>query len=189
MPSDEVSPTSVVYANVATYMRWRGLTQEDLAERMNQVGMGSRKRDGTRTSWHRRTVGQMLNGHRKIHVDELVALSSALETSVGALLSPRVGGVLNFDARYRIGDLESLDALEYEQLLEDLDEKESRPLVVLDATTFVPGATPQWKRRDDKVPNQFTALLARVRHENPDRDIDTMSFDEVMNLMGALDDE
>ena len=118
MSEQQMTPSDVVRENIRVYMRWRNLRQEDLAERMTVIGVGFDKKKGGKTAWYRRTIGQMLNGHRRIDVDELFGLAVALETTVGALLSPHVDKVVNFDAEYRIADLGPLNVLDFEILLQ-----------------------------------------------------------------------
>jgi transcriptional regulator with XRE-family HTH domain len=145
----QMTPSDVVIENVKVYMRWRDLNQEDLADRMTMIGMGFDKKGGGKTTWHRRTVGQMLNGHRRIDVNELFGLALALETTVGALLSPGVEAFINFDVQYRIGDLEPLPVHRFTTLLESPKEKASRPRLVIG--DWSPerrpgdGSAPPWK--------------------------------------------
>ncbi len=57
----------------------RGLSQQELAERMSSLGH----------EWSRQTVSQIENRARSTIVDELVGLVVCLETSLSRLLDPR----------------------------------------------------------------------------------------------------
>jgi 8-oxo-dGTP diphosphatase len=61
----------------------RHLSQEQVAARMRALGF---------TGWLRQTVGQVERGKRRLIVDEVLALSFALEASVAELLMPSNGG-------------------------------------------------------------------------------------------------
>ncbi len=196
MSPDQMTPADVVVANVRVYMRWRGLTQEELADRMTSIGMGLGTKEGGRTKWGRRTVGQMLSGQRRIDVNELFALAVALETTVSALLSPHVGGIVDFDTEYRIGDLDPLAVSDFEILLEDLAEKEVRPRLVLDGwPTVNHGLTevtqkrlkylgqqdgPRWARQRSPLAQKLVDDLEELKVRHPEFDFDNATALEVI---------
>jgi 8-oxo-dGTP diphosphatase len=57
----------------------RGLGQEQVAARMRALGF---------TAWLRQTVGQVERGKRRLVVDEVLALSFALQTTIAELIMP-----------------------------------------------------------------------------------------------------
>jgi transcriptional regulator with XRE-family HTH domain len=57
----------------------RDLSQEQVAARMRALGF---------TGWLRQTVGQVERGRRRLIVDEVLALSFAVETSIAELIMP-----------------------------------------------------------------------------------------------------
>jgi 8-oxo-dGTP diphosphatase len=57
----------------------RGLGQEQVAARMRVLGF---------TAWLRQTVGQVERGKRRLVVDEVLALSLALQTTIAELIMP-----------------------------------------------------------------------------------------------------
>jgi transcriptional regulator with XRE-family HTH domain len=181
---NKMTMSKVVASNVEVYMRWRGFNQEQLADRMTAVGMGFDKRDGGRTAWHRRTVGQLLSGRRRIDIDELFGLAGALETTVGALLSPRVGGVADFDVTYVIGDLYPIGMNDVEILLEDMDVKEARPRLVLDSwpTGSHSEGIPRWVKTRDALEQRLFDQLEALKAEHPDVDLDSASLREIFAL-------
>lgn len=76
------TPQQIVVGNMDRFLAdWRGMAQDKLALRMRSMGF----------RWHRRTVFEVLRGRRRINIDELYGLALALETTVGALLSPLIG--------------------------------------------------------------------------------------------------
>ena len=196
MSPDQLTPSDVVVANVRVYMQWRGLTHEDLADRVTTIGMGFGKKKGGRTVWHRRTVGQMLSGQRRIDVNELFALAVALETTVPALLSPHVGGIVDFDTEYRIGDLDPLAVSDFEILLEDLAEKEVRPRLVLDGWPTVNHELspmtqkrlkylgqqdgPRWARQRSPLAQKLVDDLEELKARHPEFDFDNATALEVI---------
>ena len=196
MSPDQMTPADVVVANVRIYMRWRGLTQEELADRMTSIGMGLGTKEGGRTKWGRRTVGQMLSGQRRIDVNELFALAVALETTVPALLSPHVGGIVDFDTEYRIGDLDPLAVSDFEILLEDLAEKEVRPRLVLDGWPTVnlelsevtqkrlkylgQQDGPRWARQRSPLAQKLVDDLEELKERHPEFDFDNATALEVI---------
>lgn len=66
-------------------MRAIDLDQTRLAVRMRALGH----------AWHRQTAGSVVSGSRRVPVDELLALSLALECSMGQLISPLDAGHIN----------------------------------------------------------------------------------------------
>jgi transcriptional regulator with XRE-family HTH domain len=73
-----VFASDVLATNVRAYRLVRGRTQEELADRMSQLGHG----------WSAGTVGFAERGDRTLSVDELLALAIVLETDVLDLLDP-----------------------------------------------------------------------------------------------------
>ena len=198
MSPDQLTPSDVVVANVRVYMQWRGLTHEDLADRVTTIGMGFGKKKGGRTVWHRRTVGQMLSGQRRIDVNELFALAVALETTVPALLSPHVGGIVDFDKEYRIGDLDPLAVSDFEILLEDLEEKEVRPRLILDEwptvnheltevtqkrMMYLGQDGPRWAKQKTPFEQKLVDLREAFKVRHPDLDFDNATVPEILALV------
>jgi transcriptional regulator with XRE-family HTH domain len=186
MKVEKLTPSEVVAANVRMYMQWRGFTQDDLADRMTKIGMGFQKNEGGRTEWHRRTIGQILSGDRRIDVNELFGLAVALETTVGALLSPLVGGIANFDGRYSIGDLEPLGFRDFEILLEDPSEKkEPRPRLVVDEWPISRHSedVPIWVKQPTRSEQLFAADVAEFQERHPDIDMRSASAADVIELI------
>jgi transcriptional regulator with XRE-family HTH domain len=73
--------SEIVTLNVRAYRAMRGLTQEDLANRLAALGHG----------WVRATVSEVERNGRTIAIDELAGLAAALGVSVAALLNPIAG--------------------------------------------------------------------------------------------------
>ena len=196
MSPDQLTPADVVVANVRIYMRWRGLTQEELADRMTSIGMGFGKKKGGKTEWHRRTVGQMLSGDRRVDVNELFALGEALETTVPTLLSPDVGGIVDFDAEYCIGELDPLRVSDFEILLEGMPEKEARPRLVVEGwLTGLSDMTlqrrkrllakhrPRWARQRTPFAQKLFDDLEALRVRYPNVDFDRATGAEILALV------
>ncbi len=184
MSPDQLTPSDVVLANVRVYMRWRGLTQKEVAKRMTKIGMGFDKEEGGKTEWHRRTVGQMLSGERRIDVNELFSLAVALETTVPALLSPHIGGIVDFDMVYRVGVLDPLGVSDFEILLEEPAQKETRPRLVLDAW---PRGTdtqdvPRWARQRTPIAQKLHDDFEELKTRHPEFDFDNATAFEVIAL-------
>ena len=184
MSPDQLTPSDVVLANVRVYMRWRGLTQKEVAKRMTKIGMGFDKEEGGKTEWHRRTVGQMLSGERRIDVNELFALAVALETTVPALLSPQVGGIVDFDMVYRIGVLDPLGVSDFEILLEDLAEKEARPRLVLGSwpTGEQESDGPRWVKQKTPIEQSIADAMEALKARHPGFDFDKATVSEIFAL-------
>lgn len=196
MSPDQMEPSDVVLANVRVYMRWRGLTQKEVAKRMTDIGMGFDKEEGGKTEWHRRTVGQMLSGKRRIDVNELFALAVALETTVPALLSPHIGGIVDFDVEFCIGELDPLRISDFEILLEDPPEKEARPLLVIGAwptglsdvsptrrKVLLAMDGPRWARQRTPFAQKLFDDLEALRVRYPNVDFDRATGAEILALV------
>ena len=185
MGEQQMTPSKVVTENIKVYMRWRNLRQEDVAERMTVIGAGFNKKKGGKTAWYRRTVGQMLNGHRRIDVDELFDLAVALETTVGALLSPHVGKIVNFDAAYRIADLVPLSVLDFEILLQDLPERHARPRLVLSGlpTRTDPLGDLHWVKEKNETEQALVVAIDAFKLAHPEIDVDTASGREIFAII------
>ena len=67
--------------NIRAQRAWLGLTQADVAKRMNQLGY----------HWFTQTAGLVERDQRPLLADELVALALCLETTPGALYLPPDG--------------------------------------------------------------------------------------------------
>ena len=65
--------------NMRSVRALRRLTQDDLAERMRQLG---------HANWVRATVSEVERYGRNVTVDELLGLALALNATIGALLEP-----------------------------------------------------------------------------------------------------
>jgi transcriptional regulator with XRE-family HTH domain len=184
MYPDTMTPSEVVLANIQVFMRWRGLTQEDLANRMTSNGLRFDKKSGGRTKWHRRTVGQMLNGERRIDINELLGLAVALETTAGALLSPRIGGVLDIGMRYVIGDLDPIGFNDLLLLLTDPEEKELRPRLVIEQwpTGQEAESVPKWVDQKALFNEKLAVAIEEFRSSHPEASTD-VSDREILNLM------
>lgn len=72
-------PSKIVGKRAKKVRKLRDLSQEHVAKQMNDLG---------HETWKRQTVGQVESDSRKLTVDELVSLASALETNVAFLMSP-----------------------------------------------------------------------------------------------------
>ncbi len=184
MDREPLTPSEVVLENAEVFMKWRGLTQEDLADRMTWIGMGFKKKGGGRTRWHRRTIGQMLNGERRLDVDELFALAVALETTVGALLSPISGGGLDLGSRYGIGDLDPIGSQDFRLLLTEPEEKEPRPRLVIEAWPIGrdPEGVPKWVDQKALFNEMLSAAVEEFKANHPEVAADTPRR-EIMGLM------
>jgi len=68
----------ILARNIAAERNRRDLQQQDLADRMRDLGW----------KWVRQTVGEVENNRRRLTAEEVLALSIALETSIPALLPP-----------------------------------------------------------------------------------------------------
>jgi transcriptional regulator with XRE-family HTH domain len=89
-PSEPLDPTRVIAERVAAIRRYRGLTQEALAEAMQDLGI----------DWERIVVAKLESGRRGfVRVDELLGLCIALEIAPVDLLVP---ANLDDDQPYRI---------------------------------------------------------------------------------------
>lgn len=149
-------------------MSWRNLTQAELADRMNRAGAGSETGTGGRTSWYGKTVSNILSGSRRIDVDELYLLANALETTVGALLTPDAADQSEVPAfprkTYQIGDLEPLQRESFLALLDVPEPHEQRPEVAV--LSWAPSylddrGRPQWKTRiTHRLMDDVTEALA-----------------------------
>jgi transcriptional regulator with XRE-family HTH domain len=88
--TDPLDPTRVIAERVAAIRRYRGLTQEALAEAMQDLGI----------NWERIVVAKLESGRRGfVRVDELLGLCIALEISPTDLLVPND---LDDDQPYRV---------------------------------------------------------------------------------------
>jgi transcriptional regulator with XRE-family HTH domain len=69
----------LIARNIRAAIARRGLSQEDVAERMRNLGF---------PSWIRQTVSSTIRGKRKLVAEELLGISVALEVSIISLLMP-----------------------------------------------------------------------------------------------------
>jgi len=76
---DPLTHKEIVAENIDSYMQWRGLSNEDLADRLSVIGPDEKTRF---------SVKRMREGTREIQVSELFPLALALETTVENLLYP-----------------------------------------------------------------------------------------------------
>jgi transcriptional regulator with XRE-family HTH domain len=67
----------LIVANIRAAIGRRGLTHEDLAERMRQLGY---------SSWIRQTVSNTIRGKRKLIAEELLGISIAVDVSIVSLM-------------------------------------------------------------------------------------------------------
>ena len=70
------SPSEILAVNIRLFRRMLDFNQEDLGDLMADFG------------WTRQTVTEVERLNRRVYVDELVGLTTALETSINALLAP-----------------------------------------------------------------------------------------------------
>jgi transcriptional regulator with XRE-family HTH domain len=102
--SEPLDPTRVIAERVAAIRRYRGLTQEALAEAMQGLGI----------DWERIVVAKLESGRRGfLRVDELLALCVVLEIAPVDLLVP---ASLDDDQPYRIvpnGTARAVNAREF----------------------------------------------------------------------------
>jgi len=78
MATATTPPGEILAGNVAAARVRRRLQQQDLAERMRELGW----------KWVRQTVGEVENGRRRLTAEEVFGLSVALETSIPVLMAP-----------------------------------------------------------------------------------------------------
>ncbi len=69
----------LIARNIRAAIGRRGLTHEDLAERMRQLGY---------SSWIRQTVSNTIRGKRRLVAEELLGISVAANVSIVSLLLP-----------------------------------------------------------------------------------------------------
>lgn len=75
---DVPTPAAVLAGNIPAIRQRRGLSQQDLADRMRAQGF----------EWIRQTVGRAERAERQITTDELVGVAVALETTIVRMLTP-----------------------------------------------------------------------------------------------------
>ena len=69
----------LIARNIRAAMSRRGLSQEDLAERMRQLGY---------SAWIRQTVSNTIRGKRRLVAEELLGIAVATEVNITSLLLP-----------------------------------------------------------------------------------------------------
>jgi transcriptional regulator with XRE-family HTH domain len=157
-----LTPSENTVANVKTVMRWRGLHQEDLADRMASLG---------HEAWrHRRTINRMLNNQRRIDIDELFALALALETTAGTLLAPDIskGRIVDFDAAYVISQLDPIREPDFARLVKVASDPLTPPSVIVDWDRPDAGE-PMWKSNPgflDRFDSAIRSALERSGWSN-----------------------
>ena len=77
-PMGAALPSEVLADNVRAYRALRQLIQEELAERMSELGH----------DWSRSTVGDVERNARGVTVDELFGLAISIGVTIGQLLDP-----------------------------------------------------------------------------------------------------
>ena len=78
-----MAPTThaeVLVRNIRAVRSRKGLEQANAVARMRALGY---------LNWHRQTMGKIERGERRVTTDEVLGLACALETTVGALMTPR----------------------------------------------------------------------------------------------------
>ena len=91
--------SQIVGERVRDVRRHRGVSQEELADRMVDLG---------HATWHRPTVGQVEKAERNLTVDELLSLAVAFKTTLAYLMSPASAWDPNYDGPVDVGRSESV---------------------------------------------------------------------------------
>lgn len=136
-----LTPTDNLILNIKTLMKWRGLSQQAVADAMEIQGF----------AWYRKTVNRVIAGERPVRVDELYGLALVLETTVGTLLSPDIaseGAPMEFPRQsYGIGVMPPIHADEFAKLLDVPVNKVALPVVGVRgwSPSFLLDGKPQWK--------------------------------------------
>lgn len=79
MPEQAATPESIMGVTLRTLRMKRGLSQDQVADRMRVAGF----------SWQQTTVAKTEGGQRPIRVNEAVALARMFDVTVSYLLTPR----------------------------------------------------------------------------------------------------
>lgn len=189
MDTESLTPGQLVVRNVKIYMERARLTQTELAERLTAIGVGMERSDGATTRWHRTSIGRLLAGDRRIDVDELFALAVALETTVGALLSPRLLEITE-QSSFALGAIEGrLDWESYETLLHSPLERISSEEVGLAGWPSEEGETLEWVRRPGAIRRALGDAKTRFESDHPGETIEEASAIEVLKYLESLGEE
>ena len=183
-------PSELVARNIRTYMRLARITQTELAQRLAATGVGMDKSDGTQPKWHRTSVSRLLAGDRRVDIDELFAVALAVETTVGALLSPDTQG--GDELEFSLGAVEApFDRDSYVTLLHTPLERVSKEELALEGwlDRYGDPTRPTWTKRQSSIRQALQAVQQPFEQDHPGVKIDDIPASKVLDYLESLREE
>ena len=144
------------------------------------------KGDGTQPRWHRTSVSRLLAGERRVDIDELFAVALAVETTVGALLSPDTES--DDEGEFSLGQIEDpFDRESYTTLLHTPTERVSKDELALDGWPEEDETTrPTWTKRPSSIRQTLEAASHQFEQDHPGASIDDVPASEVLEYLESV---
>ena len=177
MQENPRTPAENAVGNITRWMRAKGIGQQNLADRLTRIDRDLLASPGSTKSWHRRSINRLLNGQRRVDIDELYSIALALGVNVGMLLFPATQGESDSDL-FRIGGLAPIGEWEMTALLARPTEVMSRPRIGVEG--WESDGPLIWVRKPSAIAEALEGLRRAFEDAHPGVDIDEVNANDVL---------
>jgi transcriptional regulator with XRE-family HTH domain len=175
--------------NIKRWMHVKGFSQQDLADRLTKVDSAPGSDPEFTRVWHRRSINRLLNGKRRIDLDDLYSIAVALDVTPVVILYPEPAEGTDSDL-YRIGGMPPIGVWEMTALLAKPAEVISRPGVSVEG--WDTDAPLVWIRKPSVITEKLNDLRSAYEEAHPGVEIATVSGGDILQWaedQGADTDE
>lgn len=181
------TPSENAVDNIRRWMQAKGISQQELADRLTRID--SESDVNPQNVWHRRSINRLLNGKRRIDLDEVYSIALALEVTVGVILFPELVEGSDSDL-FGIGGMPLVGDWEMKAMLAKPADMMSRPRIGVEG--WATDAPLAWVRKPSVIAEKLNDLRSAYEEAHPGVEIDTVSGGDVLKWaedQGADTDE
>jgi transcriptional regulator with XRE-family HTH domain len=163
--------------NIERWMRAKGIGQQELADRLTRFDSSPEDDSESESVWHRRTVNRLLNGQRRIDLDEVYSIALALDVTVGMILFPDAPEDSNSGV-FRIGGMPPVGNWEMTAMLAKPAEVVSQPSIGIGGWDTDEPLT--WVRKPSATDQALQVLKSAYEAAHPGIDISEAPAGDVL---------
>jgi transcriptional regulator with XRE-family HTH domain len=189
LTSEARTPSMNAVDNIKRWLSVKGFSQQDLADRLTKLDSTPGSDPEFTRVWHRRSINRLLNGKRRIDLDDLFSISIALDVTPVMILFPEPVEGTDSDL-YRIGGMPPIGNWEMTALLAKPADVMSRPRIGVEG--WDTDAPLVWVRKPSVIAEKLNDLKSAYEEAHPGVEIDKVRGGDILQWAedeGARKDE
>jgi len=175
--------------NIKRWMRVKRISQQDLADRLTKIDREPGSDPESRRVWHRRSINRILNGQRRIDLNDLYSIAIALDVTAATILYPEPAEGTDSEL-FQIGGMPPIGDWEMTALLATPADMMSRPRIGVEE--WDTDAPLVWVRKPSVIAEKLNDLKSAYEEAHPSAEIDTVSGGDILKWaedQGAVEDQ